>query len=144
MVHLFVFLSLIHAVPALAIQCDAKATASSVKMVERINQRHDDFFRYQRHLEEREIARNKGRGENKVVLAKHEKRLEAARQEYIKNRRPKPDRSDLEAKSENERKERNAKLELARRCYVQQQSAEEALLKRGRMIPGNQEFDLEE
>lgn len=144
MVHMLVLLSLFHTTPALAIECDAKATASSAKMVERINQRYDDFFRYQRQVEERERSRNKGRGENKIALEKHEKRIEAARQEYVKNRRPKPDRSDLEAKAEQERKERNAKMEVARRCFVQQQSAEESLLKRGRMIPGNQEFDLQE
>ncbi|MBX3023062.1 MAG: hypothetical protein KF799_15405 [Bdellovibrionales bacterium] len=138
-------LILFHLAPAYAaVQCDAKDTAGREKMVERINERYDDFFRYQRHLEERERARDKGRGENKAMLKEHEAKLEKARLEYIKNRRPPPDRRELEKQAEAADKERKQRMELARRCYVEEQNAAEAVLKRGRKIPGNQEFGLDE
>jgi hypothetical protein len=130
--------------PALSQQCDTKDTASGEKMVERINRRYDDFFRYQEHLEEREHMRNKGRGENRAKLEAHEKKIEQARQEYIKNRRPKPDSSELEAKAEADKKQRSARIEVARRCYLQQRAHAEALLKRGRTIPENKEYELED
>lgn len=142
MVSSLILLTLFHA-PSFAAECDPNV-AGGERVVERINERYDDFFRYHRHLEEREKARDKGRGENKKMLAEHEARMEKARLEYIKNRRPAPDRADLELKAEQERKERNRRLEIARRCYIQQRNQGEALLKRGRMIPGDKEYELEE
>ena len=128
-----------------ALQCDPKAGgAQGEKMVERINRRYDDFFRYRDSLQAREQERNKGRGENKAFLKAHDARLEQARKEYVKNRRPKPDTSALQAQAEAKFKERRAQIEEARRCYVQQRDHAQALLKKGRQIPGKLEFDLED
>lgn len=143
MVHLLIVLGLFHAT-APAQECAPEDTGvSGQKMVERINERYDDFFRYQRHQEERDRERNKGRGENKARLAQREKQIEKARQEYVRNRRPPPDRRDLEAQFEAAQKKRVAKNEAARRCYVQQRQKAEQILKRGRLIPGNLEYQLE-
>lgn len=144
MVLLFAILSLF-AHSAEAVKCDAKDTGGRKEMVERINRRYDDFFRYRRHLEEREAAREKGRNEDrKIAKQERDKKMEAARLEYIKNRRPKPDSAAAEEQAEEARKQRLKEMEAARLCYVQEKAQAEALLRRGRQIPGNQEFDLDQ
>lgn len=142
MVHLFALLTFF---PAFAqIPCDGNDAGANARAVQRINQRHDDFFRYRDHLEEREQMRDRGRGENKTALEARTKRLEQARIEYLRHQRPKPDTTELEAKYEQDRKARNVRIEKARECYVDAQAKAEGMLKRGRMVPENKEFDLDE
>lgn len=144
MVLLVVLLQFMH-VSAGATSCDGKDTpAGGEHLVERLNRRYDDFFRYRDHLEEREVARNRGRGERREFLDARAAKLEKARVEYIKNRRPKPDTHEEELKAEAAQKARFAKLEEARRCYVEQQRKVDHLVKRGRAIPEAKEFDLED
>jgi hypothetical protein len=144
MVILVIFLSLFYPGAVRAQQCDSLGAATGEKMVERINKRYDDYFRYQAHLEERTELRNKGRGDNKKALKAHDQKIEEARLAYIKHRRPAPDTSDAEARAEEVKKQRLAKIEIARRCYVQQRTHAEGVLKRGRTIPENKEYDLED
>lgn len=129
---------------ASAPSCGAKDGADVNRMVERINKRYDDFFRYKQHIEERERSRNVGRGENKARLQAHEKEIERARQLYIKTRRPPPDTREAEKQFEDEYKARLAKIEQARRCYVMERDHAEQFLLKGRKIPENKEYDLEE
>jgi len=144
MVWLILSMNLFFREAAAAPQCDPRQGSDGLRMVERINERYDDFFRYRDHLEEREFERNKGRGDNKAALRAHAFRLEKARLEYLKNRRPKPDTSEMEAQAEIEFKARKARVEEARRCYVEQKRYVEQMLKRGRTIPPKKEFDIED
>lgn len=129
---------------ASAQQCDTKVTGAE-HMIERINKRYDDFFRYRHEQEARDHARERGRGENKELLERHDKALEKARLAYLKERRTPPDHDkEIEAEMLKGQKERKDKLEAARQCYVQKEAQAEAILKRGRQIPENEEFDIED
>jgi len=113
------------------------------EMVDRINQRYDDFFRVQREREEREEQREAARGDIRKAERERQARLEEARQEYIRNRRPKPDTRAAELEWEQQQKEKAKVNEASRHCYVQNRAKGEAILKRGRAIPGMKEFDIE-
>lgn len=127
-----------------AFQCDSKDTGQE-EMIERINKRYDDFFRHQRMEVERTRDRQKDRGQNHRERLAHEAQMERARLAYLKSHRAAPDQeAKMEAEMEKRRKERNAANEAARSCYVQSQLRAEKLLKRGRMIPGNLEYHLED
>lgn len=128
---------------ALSVRCDDKGTSGGSQMVERINQRYDDFFRYHRHLEERQAARDKGRAELKGRHEAREHEMERARLAYVKNRRPAPDTAEMEARYNLKEKQRQIALEAARECYVQQKTHAEQILIRGRMIPANKEYELD-
>jgi hypothetical protein len=125
-------------------QCDVKDTAGNA-MIERINRRYDDFFRYEHEQEVRDRKRELSRGENREHLQAREKALEKARLEYLKHRRPPVDHdAKIEAEMLKNTKARAARLEAARQCFVQQELRAEAALKRGRQIPGNKEYDIED
>jgi hypothetical protein len=143
MVSWIVSFAFFYSVAAYAVpKCDSKVTGADI---DRINKRYDDFFRYRRQLEERDRAREKGRGDLHKGEQAREKALEKARLAYLKNRRPAPDHeAKYEAEMLRHQKERKDELEAARRCYVESQDKAEKLLKRGRMIPGNAEYDLED
>ena len=71
-----------------SVQCGAEATDDVARaMVERSNQRCDDFYRYRRELEETDRRREKDADEIKKVRADHDKIIELARQEYVKTRK---------------------------------------------------------
>lgn len=144
MLHLLMLLTFLPVAGFADAPCASQDPAADARAVQRINQRHDDFYRYREHLEEREALRSRGRGENKGALEARDKRLEQARLEYIRNQRPKPDTTALEDKYEQDRRARLARLEKARACYVEGEAKSEGLLKRGRMIPESQEYDLDE
>lgn len=127
-----------------ALQCGPQGVAEGERLVERINRRYDDFYRFRRVADERNEKREKARDEGKELRKQRAERLENARKDYVKNRRPPPDRRDLELRHEREQKERVARQELARRCFVQQREEANRLLSRGRKIPGNLEFDIED
>jgi hypothetical protein len=131
--------------PSLAAdQCGQLDTSIQKRSIEQINERYDDFFRYQRYLEQREESLESGRGENKGLLAERERRNEEARLEFLKARRPRPDTSALEQAWIVAEKERADRIESARDCTVQQRSQLEQIMRRGRRIPEMQEFHLEE
>ena len=123
---------------------DAALPSHSVeKMVERINQRYDDFFRYHRELEERWQKRRESIGDRKKLEAAQKQKLEESRLEYVKNRKPRASNEPLRLRWEAEQKERASQVEMLRRRYVQQRDEVERYLKKGRQIPEMKEFDLE-
>lgn len=129
---------------AAADKCPDVDQAEGDRLVHGLNERHDDFFRYRRYLEGREKSMEKGRGENRTFLAEHERKLEMARKDYLKNRRPRPDTTAQESAAEREHKQRLARNEDARRCYVLQRARLDALMNRGRKVPEDLEYNLNE
>lgn len=132
--------------PALArASCGDDTTAKEeAKMVERINQRYDDFFSRQHELEADRERREKESGEIKElrqqIVAEHEK----ARADYVKNRKKAVVDPRLEKEwneSEMAWKEQN---KMARNCFVRSRDAVRVIEKKGRRIPGNREYDLDE
>lgn len=114
------------------------------QMVERINERYDDFFKYHRHLEERWERLKIGADERKKMVREHHKKIEIARQEYVKSRRARPSDEPLRLKWEQEQKNRQEQIEMLRQRYVQKRDTVEQYLKKGRQIPGLKEFGLED
>ena len=129
----------------LSSQCGAEATEDEAKaMVERSNQRCDDFYRYRRQLEETDKKREKDAGEIKKVRSDHEKTLELAREEYVMNRKktivdPKLEKQHDEA--EQAWKEQN---KMAGKRYAERKAAAEAIEKKGCRVPEMKEYDLED
>lgn len=143
MVHLVLILSLLSGISAGASQCEVD-NADAKRTVERINERYDDFFRVQKAREEREKRMESSKENLREKRLARERELEIARLEFVKNRRPKPDDSHLQAQFEAQMKARNQKIEAMRQCYVRNKNAAEQILKRGRAIPGLIEYDLED
>lgn len=127
----------VHASPNLEV------TGSVEEMVERINQRYDDFFRWHRQQEERWKRFEVGTQERKKMEKEHAEKLEHARVAYIKARRERPSDEPLRIKWEKEQKERQEHIEMLRRRYVDQRDTIEKYLKKGRQIPEMKEYDLE-
>ncbi len=129
--------------------CSAEDTAAAgpnmsvERMVKRINERHDDFFRYHRELEERWEKRRATIGERKKLEEAHALKVEKAREEYVKVRTKRPTDEASRLRHEAAEKERLAHSEMLRQRYVQQRDTVEQYLKKGRAIPELKEFDLE-
>jgi hypothetical protein len=113
------------------------------EMVERINKRYDDFFRYHREMEERMEKLEAGRGERKKAEAAYYAKIEEARVQYVKNKKPKNSDEALRIRWEQEEKERKEKFELFRKRHVQARDEIERYRLKGRQIPELQEYDLE-
>lgn len=113
-------------------------------MVERINRRYDDFFEVMREREQRQRRIEASRENLRAKREAREREIELARIEYVKNRRPRPDDSHLQAQYQAELRERERKIEVARKCYVQRKDYAAEILKRGRTIPARLEFGLDE
>lgn len=135
----------------LAQPCSAEDTSaggqalSVERMVKRINERHDDFFRYHRELEERWEKRRGTIGERKKLEAIHAEKVEHAREEYVKSKasRVRPTDEASRLRHEAAEKDRLAQNEMLRLRYVKQRDTVEQYLKKGRAIPELKEFDLE-
>lgn len=112
--------------------------------VERLNERYDDFFRYQRAKEEHEAKLERGVPEVKAMREIHEKELERAREAYVA--KPKdPEREErLRLEWEKRQKLREAEHVEARRCELLSRHEAESAEKRGRKIPEMKEYDLDE
>lgn len=123
---------------------DNVESSSFVKdMVERINKRYDDFFRYHRDMEERLAKLEGGRGERKKAESAYYAKIEEARVAYVKNKKPKNSDEALRVRWEQEEKERKEKFELFRRRHVQARDEIERYRLKGRKIPELKEYDLE-
>ncbi len=123
---------------------DTQPMSEFVKeMVERINQRYDDFFRYHREMEERMARFEVGRGERKAAEKRYYDELERARVEYVKNKKAKDSTEHLRVQWEREEKERREKMEMFRQRHVRARDEIERHLLRGRKIPELKEYDLE-
>lgn len=124
--------------------CVAESTPETVQeMVERINRRYDDFFRFHRDMEARNQARLRGRDERKELERAHRAELERAREAYVKQRRPKGSDEALRRKWEEEQKARAEELEIYRKRYVEKRDRLEEYRRKGRAIPEMKEYDLE-
>lgn len=124
--------------------CGEDPAARDKYSAESINERYDDFFRRRRQDETRERERERGREEIRDRGDARTRDLELARREYIRIRRPSPDTAAAEGEWEQTRKARAARVESARRCYVTRKNQAEGALARGRQIPANAEFGLDE
>lgn len=127
-----------------AADCGSEDTAETRAMVERINQRYDDFFRRQRELDETDQRRERDSQEIKATRLDHSRQVELTRQEYVKNRKITVVDPRLERDWLAEDKAWKDQIKNSRRCYAERKRALEAIERRGRRIPGNLEFGLEE
>jgi hypothetical protein len=145
MIALWAFLIGLNSWGATGVQCSPEeAQGGGPKMVERINQRYDDFYRYRHDLEVRDEERRKGVADVHAKREIHEKEMERALRDYEVHVRPRPDTSKLEAAYLAEQKQRDARLEAARECYVQQKEHALRLESHGRRIPEKLEYDIED
>ena len=113
--------------------------------IEQINQRYDDFFKHRAHDSEREQVRNHGRHHLHTHDLERAAALERARLTYLQTRKAPVDHDgELERQMEHARKEREHSIEIARECYVHEQSRLESITRRGRTVPEKQEYDLED
>ena len=130
---------------AAALECAEEGSEAELShMVDRINQRYDDFFKRQRELEEKDLRREKERDEIKQVRLDHEIQLELARKEYIKARKVTVIDPALERHWEAEQKAQREQNLMDARCYALRRSKVESFRSRGRRIPENKEYDLED
>lgn len=128
--------------------CGAEATSpgeeETQSTIERINARYDDFFRRQRELQKRDEQRAQKAGEVKRQRRERQEILEEARASYVKSRKKAVEDPRLEKRWLAQDKEWVERNKMARARYVQKKQAVENIQKRGRRIPGNQEYDLED
>lgn len=113
-------------------------------MVERINERYDDFFRRQHEIERRDVEREKDAQDIKKVRAQHDQEMEKAREQYVKSRKQTVVDPHLEQAWNEEQKMWKKKNQEARNCYVRTRDEVETIEKKGRRIPENKEYDLDE
>ncbi len=128
---------------ASAATCDLSDPLAQ-KRIDYINERYDDFFRYQQAKEEREARLASGIGEVKALREKHALELKRAAQEYKREKKDHAKEEALRVEWEKAQKERDKDMEARRICEVQQRRAAEQLVKKGRKIPELKEFDLED
>jgi hypothetical protein len=139
------FLVLLPLLLAGAIQCRAEGLESDAEaMVERSNQRCDDFFRYRRSLEEADAIREKDAQEIKKVRADHDSVIEAARQEYVKNRKKAIPDPRLEKEADDATKAWIEQNKMAGKRYAQEKAKAESISRRGCHVPEMKEYDLED
>ena len=113
-------------------------------MVERINQRYDDFYRYHRELEERNSLLEQGRGDRKATEKAYYDKLERAREDYVQTKKPRQSLEPLRAGWEQQEKERREKQEMNRQRHVHSRDELEKYLIKGRKIPELKEYGLED
>lgn len=143
--HAFAYLIVMLATLLLSAQCGAQATEEDAKaMVERSNQRCDDFYRYRRELEETDRRREKDADDIKKVRADHDHTNELARQEYVKNRKKTLVDPRLEKEHDEQELAYREQMKIAGKRYAQQKAAVEAIVRRGCRVPEMKEYDLED
>ncbi len=137
---------LAHSLPAFGVDagvpCDTQDVRARSK-IDYINERYDDFFRYQEAKEKHEARLQTGVDEVKAAKEKRELEMKRAAAEYNRTRKDYAKEEALRIEWEAKQKELAKRVELARLCEVQQRRAAEELLKKGRKIPELKEFDLE-
>jgi hypothetical protein len=127
------------------LQCGAEATDSDERaMVERINERYDDFFRRQSELDELNAKREREAQEIKKVRSEHEKEVEEARRLYVLSRRKAVEDPRLEQQWEEQQKQAKQEMDQDRRRYVKEKKTVEDIVRRGRHIDENKEYDIED
>lgn len=129
---------------ALHAQMQCPPTKMDHSRVERLNERYDDFFRYQRAKEEHDAKLERGVPEVKARREIHEKELERARETYAAKSKDTEREERLRVEWEKQQKLREAERVEARRCELLSRHEAELAEKRGRKIPEMKEYDLEE
>lgn len=134
----------IHLAPSVAwsATCDTTVSGARTK-IDYINERYDDFFRYEAAREEHEKKLQQGVPAVKEAREKRELELKRAALDYKREKKDYAKEEALRIEWEKVQKEKAKEVELARLCEVQQRRAAEELLKKGRKIPELKEFDLE-
>jgi hypothetical protein len=113
-------------------------------MVERSNQRCDDFYRYRREMEEADTRREKDAQAIKKVRAEHDKEMELAREQYVKNRKKMIPDPRLEKEHDEQELAWKERLKIAGKHYAQRKAAVDATARRGCRVPPMLEYDLED
>ena len=131
---------LMAASPVLAAPKDDEEKA----MIERSNQRCDDFYRYRREMDERDAKREKDSQEIKKVRAAHDQALEKAREEYVKNRKHEVVDPKLEKQWDEQQLALKKQNELEAKRYAARKAAAEDAIRKGCHVPENKEYDLED
>ena len=138
------FLSLFLAV-FLSSNCGAEATEDDLSpMVERINQRYDDFYRRQHQTAAEDQKRELEAAEIKKQRMDHEANLEKQRQEYVKARKKIVEDPRLEKAWLEQQQALAEQNKMAGRRFVQKRNAIDAIERRGRRVPEKKEYDLED
>ena len=127
--------------------CGAQATvagpASMAEMLEYINRRYDDFFRWHREQEVHQESLRNAASDRKQKERARAERMERARLQLVQSRRAQPSRESLRLQWERQLKERAEEQEMLRRRFVEKRDYLEQYMKKGRQIPQLKEYDLE-
>ena len=123
--------------------CEDVVKGDGPSMVQRLNERYDDFFRYHQQRAEREERLQRGVPDVHEARRRHEERLEQARRAHVTVPKDLALEERRRIEWEAMQKVRLAQLEEARKCLVQQRQAAEQVLLKGRKIPEMKEYDLE-
>ena len=127
------------------LNCGAEDTFDDTKaLVGNINQRYDDFFRRLREVDEREQMRESEASEIKRLRQQHAEQVEAARSDYVKSRKKQVIDPKLEQDWNHQEEQWVEQNKMARHRFVMKKQELENVLKRGRRIPENLEYDLQE
>jgi hypothetical protein len=113
-------------------------------MIERSNQRCDDFYRYRREMDEQDNRREMDAQEIKKVREAHDKALETAREEYVKNRKKQVVDPNLEKQWDEQQLADKKQHELEARRYAERKAAVEDAIRKGCHVPEAKEYDLED
>lgn len=143
---IYFFLLITVLVPGLSrAECGDETSAKEEKrMVERINDRYDDFFKRQHEIEAKQEMREKDSGDIKKFRAQQKETNEQARQEFVKNRKPRVVDPKLEEHWLEQDKAWKEQNKVARNCYVRSKEAVKNVEKKGRRIPEMKEYGLDE
>jgi hypothetical protein len=112
------------------------------QMVERLNQRYQDYFIHEKDARRFETQREKGVAEVKKERTQEEKLQEKARLAYIQARRKTPDPTPNRLKWEGDQRREAKAAEREREAYVQKKSRISRLEKTARQIPVEVESGL--
>lgn len=126
-------------------QCGAEATDQETRqMVERINERYDDFYRRQREDEELAIKRDQAAKDINAIRLEQQKAMEKARETYVKERKLEAPNPQWEQEWNQQQQAWKEQNKMAGQRYVRERDFVESIERKGRMIPQMKEYDLDE
>ena len=105
------------------------------KQVELLNERYKDFFIHTQGVERRRVDREKGAGEKKREREKQKMAYEKVRQDFIRQRKERPDMTKEKLDFEQKLKERAEQREKLRRKFVEHQRALKKMRETAKKIP---------
>lgn len=111
-------------------------------MLERLNQKYQDYFTHQQKEKRFETQRRAGAKQAKAERAREEQAYERARKQFIKQRKAEPDPTPLRRAWEAEQRREAREYERARKAYRLKRQRIEKVEKSARQIPEEIESGL--